>query len=758
MLPRLLPGIALTSLVLLTGLLPAHAAPTPGPTPAPTAAPTRPAPAARTSVNQLPVQAVDRAAAPRVEAAGERPAGRVSAALPARQTAPFSMLGVTWAPGSAPAPHVAVRLLQRGVWSDWQELHADPDTQTDDPTARPGTSPTFVGEATGVEVRAVTEDSEQAPADLKAVLIDPKTLATDSVPTTQPPATTRAAAGQAPMPTGIISRAGWGADESLKSSCPAFSKTVHAVVVHHTEGTNNYTKDQSAGIVRGIYAYHVQGNGWCDIGYNYLIDKYGQIFEGRSGGMTMPVKGAHAVDWNTDTMGISLLGSFTTELPPEVALDAAVRLSAWRLAAYYRDATARITINGVTSNVISGHRQVVATDCPGEAFYNYLPTFRQRVVSTMGSISTPIKARWDALGGAAGPAGEPYVGEAPIATGRVTQFTNYDIFSVTGVRTSFTKGDIRAKHRQLGSAKSFLGFPTIDEVCGLRDGGCYTNFQGGAILWSPTTGAHPNAGAIRMKYADLGFENSTLGYPISDEFCGLRDGGCFQDFQGGTIMWSPKTGAVVNRGPIRAEYGAKKFEAGPFGWPVADEVCSTDGCVQDFQRGSILWSKSTGARTVWGAIGIKYAELGRQQGPLGYPTGGEVCGRDGGCYQPFQRGVILWSPQSGAHPTWGAIQETYGTLDFEHGVLGYPTSDEYCGLRDGGCNQNFAGGAILWSPSTGAHENLGAIRMEYARLGYENSRLGYPTTGEVCSSADHCEQRFSGGRILWDRAIGARVG
>lgn len=717
---RLAPIAGLSGLILLAGLMPAYAAPTKTPTttptkPAATASPTptsgkpagKPAgtPATgrgkKTALTQVPVPAIARANAPRVESGG-KPAGRLSAALPAQQTENFSMLGVTWAPGGKPDPRIEVRLLQNGAWSDWRGLAADPDTQSEDPGDRPGTAPTFVGDSSGVEVRAVTPDGTAQPTDLKVSLIDPQQLAGDADPeTVQPPASPRAT-NQAPMPPGIISRAGWGADESIAGRCDQpYNRTIKATVVHHTEGNNNYTKEQSPGIVRGIYAYHVQSNGWCDVGYNFLIDKYGQIFEGRRGGMTLPVKGAHAYNWNTDTMGISLMGSYMSTMPTDVQLDAAVRLTAWRMAAYYRSAFGKVTINGITSDVINGHRDVYSTDCPGDRLYAYLPTFRQRVADTMGPINTPIKARWDQLGGAGGPAGDVFVGEAPIANGRVTQFTNYDIFSAPGVRTSFTRGSIRDKYREVGTANSFLGFPNSDEICDGRTG-CFNTFtSGGVILWSQNTGAHFNRGAIREKYASLGYEQGWLGYPTTDEMC--DNNGCQQDFTGGSIAWSPQTGAKFVRGAIGWHYRNSGGRTGFLGYPTTDEQCDARGCRQRFTGGTIWFSQPTESHWTRGVVGARYEQLG---GPGSF--------------------------------------------------LGYPTTDELC--SNTGCRQDFTGGTLMYSPPTGAKFVRGTIREKYFSLGGQTGSLGYPTTDEICSDANNCQQQFTGGRILWNRDRGAWVG
>src|SRR5205814_1672223 len=117
----------------------------------------------------------------------------------------------------------------------------------------------------------------------------------------------------------------------IRRHAPRYADGVHYAVVHHTAGTNNYTRAQSAAIVRGIQVYHVKGNGWDDIGYNFLVDKYGQIFEGRYGGMDRAVIGAHALGFNTGAVGISVIGDYRAAPISAAAKASLEQLLAWRL-------------------------------------------------------------------------------------------------------------------------------------------------------------------------------------------------------------------------------------------------------------------------------------------------------------------------------------------------------------------------------------------------------------------------------------------
>jgi hypothetical protein len=188
----------------------------------------------------------------------------------------------------------------------------------------------------------------------------------------------------------VTTRAQWGANESIRRAAPRYADNVHVAVVHHTAGSNSYTASQSAAIVRSIYVYHVQGNGWNDIGYNFLVDKYGQIFEGRYGGMTRAVIGAHAMGFNVGSVGVALIGNYSSATVTTAARAALVSLLAWRLDLAHVDPVSRVVRvstgnpryppgTAVTLNAISGHRDTYPTSCPGANLYAQLPAIRRAV-------------------------------------------------------------------------------------------------------------------------------------------------------------------------------------------------------------------------------------------------------------------------------------------------------------------------------------------------------------------------------------------
>ena len=191
----------------------------------------------------------------------------------------------------------------------------------------------------------------------------------------------------------LISRPAWGANEAIRRAAPSYARTVQLAIVHHTAGTTAYTASQSAAIVRGIEVYHVKGNGWNDIGNNFLIDKYGQVFEGRYGGVDKNVIGAHAEGFNTGSVGIALIGTYQTTAPTTAEKTALVNLLAWRLDMAHVDPLSTLTfVSGgdarfpagtpVFLRAVSGHRDTGFTTCPGAVLYSTLGALARQAAGT----------------------------------------------------------------------------------------------------------------------------------------------------------------------------------------------------------------------------------------------------------------------------------------------------------------------------------------------------------------------------------------
>ena len=311
----------------------------------------------------------------------------------------YGAVGVTWSHDEQVADdqiELQVRTATGGAWTGWSELeyhdeHAPDPGTAEDAGTRPGTDPVFVGEVDEVQLRAVAEDG--LPEDMSLAVVSPGRPTAVETQTPAVPAeraggdAAPAAAGEdaielqaattsAPRPT-IFTREQWGADERLRDGRPSYG-TISAGFVHHTVNANNYSRDDVPGMLRSIYAYHTQSQGWSDIGYNFLVDKFGRIWEGRYGGVARPVIGAHTLGYNDDSFAMSAIGNFETAHPSEAMLRAYGALFAWKLGLAGIDPMDRSqNVSGDTFQAINGHRDAGSTACPGQHLYDKLPAIRR---------------------------------------------------------------------------------------------------------------------------------------------------------------------------------------------------------------------------------------------------------------------------------------------------------------------------------------------------------------------------------------------
>ncbi|MFI1352635.1 N-acetylmuramoyl-L-alanine amidase [Streptomyces sp. NPDC020898] len=291
------------------------------------------------------------------------------------------------------------------------------ESATPDATASPE-----VSESASPTVTATGEASPSASPTAPTSAPPTVSASPTTPPVTTPPATTSApATSAAPSPTAaptappsiapkppITSRAGWGADESMSPEAPAYlANGIKAVVVHHTAGSNTYTCAEAPSVIRAVYAYHVDPKGlaWKDIGYNFLVDKCGTIYEGRKGGVDKPVLGAHAFGFNTQTTGVSVLGDYSKVAPPTAVLNSVARVAAWKLGQYGVSPTGTTTLTaGAAGNsqynprtwklgdqlafpTIHGHGDGYATECPGTNLHAQLPTIRSYAAGTVAGLT-----------------------------------------------------------------------------------------------------------------------------------------------------------------------------------------------------------------------------------------------------------------------------------------------------------------------------------------------------------------------------------
>jgi hypothetical protein len=371
----------------------------------------------------------------------------------------FSLVGVAWDDPDAELHgrvQVRTRSAATGEWSGWQDVEthnvdhgADPGTaERSSQRVHGATAPLWVGDSDGVDVRVradapVARGTRSAglraalPSGLRLELVDPGDEAPpEGAPVHAPrtglhtDAATAASAANTditgfgatevpelgrgdterelvrlqgpvaakpyigPRPR-IVTRRGWGADESLRERGFAYTKKIKAAFVHHTASGNKYTCSQAPSVIRSIYRYHVKSMGWRDIGYNFLVDKCGTLYEGRAGGVAKAVLGAHTRGFNTNSMGIAVIGSYAASRPSGAAVTAIARLTAWKLGLHGADPRGKtyLTSGGgnlypkgknVRLNAISGHRDGFATECPGTSLYAELGTARSHAARYQG--------------------------------------------------------------------------------------------------------------------------------------------------------------------------------------------------------------------------------------------------------------------------------------------------------------------------------------------------------------------------------------
>lgn len=269
-------------------------------------------------------------------------------------------------------------------------------------------------------------------------------------------------------------------------------------------------------------------------------------------------------------------------------------------------------------------------------------------ITLTATYATPIDQRYNsdaALRTAVGTPTAPETGDAGV---RWRDYTNGRVYWSPATGVHAVTGAIWGKFMALG-AHTGVGLPLTDELTAPDGVGRFNNFTNGkSIYWTPATGAHQVGGQIMVRWGTLGYERGFLGYPTTDEVGTPNGVGRYNVFQGGSIYWSPATDAWEVHGAIRDRWGQVGWEAGPLGFPTTNETGTPDGVgrFNHFQGGSIYFSPRTGAQPVQGAIRARWAALGWERSYLGYPTGAEFA-IPGGRRSNFEHGYITWNATTG---------------------------------------------------------------------------------------------------------------
>ena len=523
----------------------------------------------------------------------------------------FFVAGFTWG-GGADLPEgvrIYLRVRENGAWSPWY-LNEAADAGRDDRTTS-ATGEFVTGGADAIQASVVgsslpsglklalvpsrpqgeevldaddLKTTEAAPTPVieetaasqpQGAQVEPAATAPSASPAwgTQPAAVPAAVSVAAPavapaattangLPVAVTTRAEWGANASYMSWDPEYARAGH-VVVHHTAGTNSYSAGQSASIVRGIYYYHAVTLDWGDIGYNFLVDKFGTVFEGRSGSVAAPAGtmsiGAHARGVNTGTMGISMMGDYSTVSPSDAQLSSVGKMAGWFLKrAGISDVTGWAGLHvwtteryqaGSTISMprILGHRDVGYTTCPGNVGYSKLGTIRaiakaQGSTPQGGSSSAPLTVAQDHPGAAA-------------------------LRSALG-------------------ANGWIG-PATSGVQASTKGGVFQRFERGVGYWSPATGAQFVGEPVLSAWGAYDYQTGSMGYPRSGGVVGVG-GSRHQIFEGGIAYWRPGGRVSFIHGSILSAWAAVGWERSKVGLPTGRAVRQADGTMtQTFERGSI---------------------------------------------------------------------------------------------------------------------------------------------------------------------------
>jgi N-acetylmuramoyl-L-alanine amidase len=322
---------------------------------------------------------------------------------------PFNLVGLNWRGDVAPDVHLRVR--RHSGWSRWRDVGVH---------GAGGSDPVWVGRARVVQYKL----SRRVPGlRLHFVAVGRRRV--------------RATASQtADTPFPYVTREQWGADQCRPRTAPDYGE-VKAVAVHHTVSLNDYTPEEAPQIVLAICRYHRNSNGWNDIGYNALVDKYGTIYEGRAGGLDQAVIGAHAQGFNSSTAGVANIGDYSSIAASDAALQSTANYIRWKLGVHGQPLSGPVTLTSgggpesryaagarVTVDRVLGHRDVGRTACPGDSLYDQLDqirslvesgapfaTFSARVSAALADYTADYPQDVPVSGALVGPDGNPLAGQ-----------------------------------------------------------------------------------------------------------------------------------------------------------------------------------------------------------------------------------------------------------------------------------------------------------------------------------------------------------
>ena len=430
-------------------------------------------------------------------------AGSTSPSHVLRTPRRFNLVGLRWRGSAEPAIRLRVRRIAAG-WSRWQELeaHADhnPDRRRGEPVVS-SSDPLWVGSAQAVQYRL-----SRPVRGLRLHFVNVRSELR-----------TARAAQVAPPP--FVSRRDWGASGCRPRQAPDYGE-VKAVHVHHTVSLNDYAPEEGPAIVLSVCRYHRNSNGWNDVGYNALVDKYGVLYEGRAGGLDQAVVGAQAQGFNDETAGIASIGDHTSVGATPETLSALANYIRWKLSVHGQPLFGPVAIRSsggpatkyaagrtVTLERVIGHRDTGRTACPGALLYaqidelralvstgvGLVPTLGTRLSATLADFSVDYGEVVPVTGLLSGPDGGPLVNETI-----EVQTNGKGFWKTAGLVTTATDGTFASELRPRRRVYVRLRYPGRAELRRTTSSRLLLHLRPVIALRAPATSGAPGR-RVRLK-------------------------------------------------------------------------------------------------------------------------------------------------------------------------------------------------------------------------------------------------------------------
>lgn len=430
-------------------------------------------------------------------AGSERPGWEIDAEV----ASGTQQIGLTWSGDPQAQFTIRARAVGAATWTSWSGLEGEL-AEGPDAAVRPGAGPLWFG-AEGidrVQVRLVNGLVSDVRVDAMAFERSSSAAATRAITIARP---AMAAGGPPIRLRSSWTTVGWNTGGSGCGAGPTANRSLRTGIVHHTDGSNSYAAADVPGILAGIRRFHTVSRGWCDIGYNLFVDRFGAVWEGRAGGLDVTAEGGHAMGFNGESVGIALLGQFQPGIspspvtPPAPMLTALRDVLAWKLGSQGLDPRGRVRLTsrgnpkfpeGQVADlpVLNGHRDSGLTSCPGELLYRRLPQLRLDVAARVAATNIP--SRWAPHGN-----GARYVQRMIIdAENTIDRQSRIGTFTSQVVRAGIPQGELTA---------TVILSPRADARIGLVD-----------RLYRSVFGRNPDSAGLRVNviHRDQGMSERDL--------------------------------------------------------------------------------------------------------------------------------------------------------------------------------------------------------------------------------------------------------